>query len=430
MNRRIFVRSGWRRAVTLFGFVSAATATACSEKLDAGVACPLLCPPTQEVVLKDTVIEAVVVDSTLQGYPDIGEETRLLLAARGDTLDTRVIFRFDTLNQTYTHTATPADSIITTVDSAQLQVVVDTTTINGIPKVTAPFTLELYDVDAATDTVAAELVPLFTPGRLLGSRPFAAESLKDTLRIPVSNNAVLDRIKNGTHLRLGMRLVSATSTQLLMYPSTSLAATLRFKPASDTTLSVSLISKTPSDTSSARVRGDLADFVIVAKAPAERPPLTIAAGGTPARRTYMRFDLPAKILDSSTVVRASLLLTQFPKRDSPSAGDSVAIYAVPITAAPVVTDVRRLLSITSPALASDSLRVRPADSGVRRLELVSLVRVWASTNAATTQRSIALTVGPEGLDPAEAVFFSSKADAALRPRLQLTYVPRVTLGLP
>jgi hypothetical protein len=76
------------------------------------------------------------------------------------------------------------------------------------------------------------------------------------------------------------------------------------------------------------------------------------------------------------------------------------------------------------------LRVVPADSGVRRLELVSLVRVWANTNAATTQRSIALTVGPEGLDPAEAVFFSSKAEATLRPRMQLTYVPRVTLGLP
>ena len=54
----------------------------------------------------------------------------------------------------------------------------------------------------------------------------------------------------------------------------------------------------------------------------------------------------------------------------------------------------------------------------------------ANTNAATTQRSIALTVGPEGLDPAEAVFFSSKAEATLRPRMQLTYVPRVTLGLP
>ena len=416
------------RALILVGFVFAVGAVSCGEKLEAGAACPLLCP-IQEVQLKDTVIDAVAIDSTLGGYPPIGEEARLILAARGDTLDTRVIFRFDTIAKTYTHTATPADSTITSVDSAGVQVILDTTTIAGVPgHPTSPVTIELYDVDAATDTVAAALLPLFTAGRFLGSRTFAPESLKDTVRVPVANAVVLDRITNGTHLRIGMRLVSGASTQLSFLPN---GATLRFKPAADTTLSVARISKTPSDSTLARLRDALADYVIVAKGAAPRPPLTIAAGGFPASRTYMRFDLPPKILDSATVVRASLLLTQYPRRGSPSARDSVAVYPVAITAGTVVTDIKRLLSFAPSALAAlDSLRVVPADSGLRRLELVNLVRVWQSTKADQTQRSIALIVGAEGENPAEAVFFSSHAGNALRPRLQLTYVPRVTLGLP
>src|SRR6185503_12876572 len=97
---------------------------------------------------------------------------------------------------------TPADSIINAVDSARLQLIRDTTALPGTPgKPTVPVTIELYDVDGpTTDTVAANLLPLFTAGRLLGSRTFVPDSLKDTLRIPVSNAVVLDRIKQGTSL--------------------------------------------------------------------------------------------------------------------------------------------------------------------------------------------------------------------------------------
>jgi len=154
-------------------------------------------------------------------------------------------------------------------------------------------------------------------------------------------------------------------------------------------------------------------------------------GGFPGRRTYMRFDLPRHIVDSSTVVRATLTLTQFPMRASASAQDSLGIYPYPITAGVVVTDIPRLLRLVSTTTpAADSLRIVPADSGTHSLELVNLVRVWRNTNVEQTQRALVLLIGAEGMNPALATFFSSQAPAGLRPRLQLTYVPRVTLGLP
>jgi hypothetical protein len=280
--------------------------------------------------------------------------------------------------------------------------------------------------------VAAQLLPLFTASRLLGSKTFAPESLaKDTLFVPVSPAAVLDRIINGTHLRLGMRLVSTTSTQLRIASGTA-GAVLRFKPATDTAVSVPLVSHTPADTTLSTFRNDIADFVITAKGTPPPPSNTISIGGFPARRTYMRFDLPSKIVDSSTVVRATLTLTQYPMRGSVNATDSLGVYPFAVTAGTIITDVPRLLRLVSinTANAGDSLRVAPADSGTRRLELVNLVRVWRNTKVEQTQRALVLVVGAEGSNPALAAFFSSEAPSNLRPRLQLTYVPQVTLGLP
>lgn len=421
------------RILIVIGLAAAAAVGGCGEKLEAGAACPVLCP-SPDIQPRDTLVEAVVIDSTLPGFPPIGQESDLLLAARGDTLDTRVIFRFDSLPKTYPHPTATADTIVNHVDSATLRIVLDTTTLVGIPNLpTTPVTIEAYDVDSPADTIAADLLPLFSASRLLGSKTFAPESLtKDTLFVPVSPAAVLSKIVNSARLRIGLRLVSSTSAQLRIFSSTASGAELRFKPAADTAVTVALLSQTPTDSTLATFRAGLEDYVITAKGPAPPPPNTISVGGFPARRTYLRFELPSHIVDSSNVIRASLTLTQFPKRDSPSALDSLAIYPFPLTAGTVVTDVARLMALASIniSLAPDSLRVVPADTGQRRFELVNLVKIWRAANPTLTQRALILVIGEEGRNPAEATFFSSQAAANLRPQLELTYVPKITLGLP
>jgi hypothetical protein len=309
-------------------------------------------------------------------------------------------------------------------------VVLDTSTLPRVPKLpTSPVTIEMYDVDSPADTTAADLLPLFNQSRFLGSKTFQPESLlKDTLFLPVSPAAVLSKIITGTHLRIGLRLVSNSSAQLRF---SSASSVLRYKPASDTAVTASLLSMTPSDTTLATLKNDLADYVITAKGTPLPAPNTIGVGGFPARRTYMLFNLPSHIVDSSTVVRATLTLTQYPTRDSPSANDSLGVYPFPVTAGAIVTDIPRLLRlVTINTAAVDSLVVFPADSGTKRLELVNTVRVWKNTKPEQTQRALVLVIGQEGSNPAMASFFSSEAPVGLRPRLQLSYVPPVALGLP
>jgi hypothetical protein len=409
----------------------AVAALGCSEKIESGAACPMLCPQP-EIQLRDTIVEAVVVDTAMPGFPAIGQEPVLLLTARGDTLDTRPIVRFDTLPQSYRKPGSSTDSTITFVDSATVTFIIDTSAATQFPgKPTTPLTVELYDVDTtAADTVAAGLLPLFRPDRLIGSKTFAPADLIDTLRLPIASDVVLQKITGGKHLRIGLRIASPNAAQLRLGTSASVgSALLRFKPSTDTSITVSLLSRTPTDP--AYLTSDLADYVIVAKNTVPAATL-LAAGGYPSYRTFLRFDLPAAILDSSTIVRASLLLTQTPNRRSANRTDLITVYPVPITAGPAVTDIERLLTLAQfiGGAALDSIRIAPADTGLRRLELVNLIRVWNTTPPTVSQRAIALRIGAEGSNPAQTLFFPSEAAANLRPRLELSYVPRVSFGLP
>jgi hypothetical protein len=419
-----------KKALTLLSAVVATFAiAACSEKLESGTSCPLLCPQ-QAVTLRDTVIDAVLSDTTVSGLPPIGSETFLMLASHGDTLDARVILRFDSLPQSYTKAS--IDSTIVKIDTAQLVIPLVLADTANRPKV--PVTIEAYNVDTtATDTVASILAPLFRPSRLIGSKTFAPDSLKDTIRVPISTDTVLDRVTKGTHLRIGLRVVSSQSVDLRVGTSqASLPVSLRLRPSVDTSVAdvfVNLRSDTPKE--QPFLSGSLADYSIVVKGLTATPATMLGVGGVPSRRTFMRFDVPSYIVDSTTVVRASLLLTQVPNRRL-SPRESVYVYPLAILAGPAVTNIATALQFlgSTGTFGLDSLLLAPGDSGLRSFEIVGLVRTWRNQPTTVSPRTLALRSGAEGSLPGEIDFFSTRAPIGLRPKLRITYVPQTSYGLP
>jgi hypothetical protein len=131
-------------------------------------------------------------------------------------------------------------------------------------------------------------------------------------------------------------------------------------------------------------------------------------------------------------VRASLLLTQNPNRRI-SPRESVFVYPLAILSGPTVTNIPSALQFLG-AVGGFSLdttvRVAPGDSGLRSFEIVGLVRTWRNQPVTVSPRTLALVSGQEGQLPAEIDFFSTRAPAALRPRLRITYVPQTSYGLP
>jgi hypothetical protein len=426
------VKAWFRRARPLIAAITTVAAVAaCDETLEGGVACPSLCPEKPSTV-QVIDLDAVEFDTAIGGFPTTGTETHLLLAKLGDTLDARAVIRYDSLPATFRHNNSVVDSNIVSLDSAMIKLRLFAADTLG-PDVT----VELYDVDvtAGDDTSAAVLLPNFEPSRFCGSRTFTAAELKDSLRIPLDTAKLLAKINaepQFRRLRLGILITSPSAAQLRVYgtnaTSGGFSPLLYFKPSPDSTVAavqLGTFSKTPELPS---VASDVADFQLIAVAPPAEPANVLRIGGVPGKRGYLRFNIPSNILDSSTIVRATLELTQRPNPEGPAAGDSGAVQPHVIAAGTALTDLNRVLQFISSGF--DSTRLVPRDSGARFFEVVTLVRSWRFTSAAKTPRAIALRSTTEGSLPWQVDFFSIESVPAVRPRLRITYVPLPAPGLP
>jgi hypothetical protein len=155
----------------------------------------------------------------------------------------------------------------------------------------------------------------------------------------------------------------------------------------------------------------------------------IRVGGMPARRAYLHFAIPSNIIDSSNIVRATLLLTQRPNGYSPTATDSLTIQPYALSAGPAVTDLAKaLLFLIAPS--TDTVRLTAVDSGVHPIEMIRIMKLWSVTSTTKTPRALVLRSLVEGQSGKQLDFFSIEASVAVRPRLRITYLPRQSGGLP
>lgn len=445
-----------RRAARL-ALLAAATAAlaACSEDLDSGAACPALCPD-EALATRDTVLEPVLLDTTLTGYPGVGLEGVLPMAARGDTLDTRPIIRFDALPSTFTP-AGGTPTAYTQLTSATLSIPIDTagTVVPG------PLTVEAYDVAAAdVDTAPAALAALFTPARRLATVTFADRAaLGDTLRLALAPAVVLARVAGAQPLRVGLVVRAGASTQVNLVSTENTAgaaARLALRTDADTAAQIAA-------PNNAAGIPELRDFVAVVRGPARPPATLLAVGGVYGRRALLQFTVPPRVLDSATVVRATLELTQAPNRVAANRTGGVTVVAQPTVAASALADTLTGGALREPgrvagflctpaaggpfcptsplvALAAQYRLVpvtrAPSDSGIVRVEVGALLRLWqlpttsAATRVLVLRTPLGNSFGFESQQGGDVLIYSKEAAPAVRPRLRVTYVTRTSYALP
>lgn len=427
--------AGRGRAFTLLTFVAAGVIAACAEDYQGGAACPALCPE-QSVVVFDTTFDPVELDTTVTGFPTHGTETELLLARRGDTVDTRPVIRFDSLPIYFNSGSATGDTVIQVIDSPYVKLRIN----RSASKFTQPVTFDVFDVDttrgdsaaAAQDTTTAAERLLFRPDRLIGSITLDTAQITDSIRIPLDSLKLLNKIVGKQRLRLGFRATSAGPVQIriVAYEGGD-PAVLRFVPSADSTIrAVTVFPRSLVPRSQPTLSADLTDYVHVFAFPPVPDATFLTVGGVPGRRVLIRFRIPSVILDSSNVLRATLELTQRPVR---SVDDTVklTIYPLVVTAGTNITDVGRSTFLTNaPNAGFDSVQFAPRDSGVREIEIVNALRAWSLPVSKSAQRAIVLRAGPESVDPRFVSFFSSSAPANLRPRLRVSYSPVRSFGIP
>jgi hypothetical protein len=431
---------------------AAFAAAACSEHLNGGAACPALCPG-QNLQVIDTTFRidhlSPVYDTTIASFPLLGDEGEILLARIPHRADVRGVMRFDSLANYYTTTVddTTAKFYPTVAHDALVWFTVNR---SGFAATRGADQVQflIFDLDTTADTTVSVLSSMFNSAHFLGASGVKlASTLSDTLNastldtviIRLDTAKILAKALGDRKLRLGIL------PQVLNSPSDGVRATIALNPAPFVRYYASLDSL--KDTTYARVTSDfrsvtpvtdtslldrLVHYPLIVQGAIPDSIDALNIGGIPARRVFLRFALPPRIIDTANVILA--LLKLHPKPQPPQlAGDTMAVYPWPVVSSnKVMSPAEATNFIVSNTIYSlDSTQFLPSADTVLKINLVNAMKNWQNVSDTVNTRSIVLRILPEGGTTLEASFWSSFApDTALRPHVEIQYVKRSTFGTP
>lgn len=416
----------------------------CQENLAGGAACPALCPDT--LTVRDTVLiagEALERDITLTGSPAIGTEAQLLAAdfvQNGDRLRTGLVFRFDSLQRALDDTTDAPPRPVTSVDTASLRINIATPSSGAYDSTLVRdtvVTFVVYDVNVAAGDFDTAAVRARFGVTQVGELSVERDSLTGAIEIPLDTAFLASHVREGERVRLGLVVQSENGAQVRIFSSEGgSAASLQYVAHADTSRFSAAISVNTRSSAGPPIRS-LADYLLVLEGAAPPAAGVLMAGGLPASRIFIRFDIPPDLIDSSTtIVRANLELHQL-GNDLYASDDTVGLVTRIVRATKAVSDPAQAAALSvdpaavSPSFAVPEVNVSPGDTRVDTIPLAPILLLWKAEGPETMQRSILLQTSSQGLDPRRYYIYSSEAaDESVRPKLRITYIPRSGFGLP
>ena len=399
--------SAWRSGVVVVGLVAIA---GCRERLTTA-GCSTLCPPSQ-VQLVDTVLATSdVSDTSVRGYVLV-REASYLLASSLDSLKSVILIRFSKRDSVW-YPDTQDTAYVGTQDSVVLsmQILQRDTSVKQLR-------LLVYRLPARFDTaatyaaiqsyfVAANLVDTVAISDDSGAGTYQLMRIAHSLAIPAADSGVVS---------LGIAMVAAGKTAVT-FASGNLGT-------STPVLSYYAHARAPLDTLSHVFSVDQFLSLFVMSPPPGQPPAgVLSVGGIPTARATLHLSLPKVVVDSTAVVRATLLL------NSTAAAGGFAHDTFTVIAQPVVRDFGVKSVLWPDSAISGSVRIAQGQNGPVELDIAPILRFWGTTVGDSTPRLVVLRVYPEG-SILGAVEFAGRGAGPTGPQLRVTYVKPYRFGLP
>ena len=380
----------------------------CQEKLTAPADCPALCPGGQPVVIDEVFNPIVGADSSFRGYVQPHAAHALLTSNGFQGFEELALVRFarrgDSISVRDTLRAYTIDSVALSVT-----IVARDTTLTGLQ-------LELYRLSPTFDstTTYAGIAPALVPENLI-----TTISVPDTLKSgPIRQlfqGVDLGRVQiapaDSGRLGLGIRVVSPA-------PAPS-GVRLGALGSGTGGIFTTYVTADIPDTGTAKLRTITvgpAFNTYVSQVSQMEDSTVLALGGAPSARALLRFDLPSRIRDSATIVRATLELTPV-----------TPISGLPTDPGRIVA--RALLAdvgAKSPVNSSPGrvpLDTLDNDANTVSLEIVRLVELWLGDTPRPSALSLAFPVELEAASFTRPMFYSTRAvDPLLWPRLKVSYL--------
>jgi hypothetical protein len=383
--------------------LAALALTGCQEKLTAPADCPTLCPGGQPEIFDEVFIATSGADSSYSGYVQPHQARSLLVSNGLEGFEERALVRFlarvDSVSVRDTLRGYTIDSV-----ALSFTVAARDTNSNGLE-------LWVYRIAPGFDssTAFADVAPAFVPESLIAVVPLA-DTLNTGVVRTVFQGTDLSRVQispaDSGRFAVGLRLSAPEVTGI------RLGAIAAGSGALFTTYATLEVP----DTGTAKLRTlalSTAFNTYVSEVPQVSDTTLLAVGGAPSSRSLLRFSLPSRILDSATIVRATLELTP----TAPISG--LPTDAAQLEARSVLADVGGKSPVnTQPGrVPADTLEL---GSTTVSLEAVRLVELWQGS---ARPSALILALTSEGASFTNPVFYSTRAaDQAVRPRLRLSYL--------
>ncbi|HEY3012712.1 MAG TPA: hypothetical protein VGJ36_08205 [Gemmatimonadales bacterium] len=379
----------------------------CQERLTAPGDCPALCPGGTPQVFDEVLNPILGADSSFRGYVQPNTAAALLVSNGLQGVEQRAIVRFlrrsDSVSVRDTLRAYTIDSV-----ALGFTIVARDTTLSGVQ-------LQLYRLPTTIDstTTFADVDPAFAPGNLVTTIAVPDSVKAGTVRT-VLQGVDLSRVEipaaDSGVLALGVRVEAPVPTGVRLGATASGTG-----PAFVTYATLDI-----PDTGTAKLRS----FPLTAAFNSFVPPIQqaedstlLAVGGEPSSRALLRFQLPARLRDSATIVRATLELTPV-----------VPISGLPtdparLQARAVLADLGAKSPVNSTAGRVPADTLEAGTSGTVDFEAVRLVELWLGATARPSALVLSMAPDLEAASFSRPLFYSTRApDPAVRPRLRVSYL--------
>jgi hypothetical protein len=380
----------------------ALAAAACRESVVAPGACPDFCPASQFEVI-DTVVAGVIErEEWAAGYVYAYEATAMQVVRDSAARDSWALVRFIP----FTDSLDFEDDVfpILSTDSFELRLTI-------LRSVTDVEDLELVvhrlPVTIDKETSYEDLIPYFQDSTVIA-----------TIEVDDTTESVAEVLPPDAFPSLGEDSLTAAIGLALRTDSGGYVdlATREGTTGSPILTRYVTVDQAGDTTELSDANEPVFDSFVAPDAPAPGPD-ALGIGGSPSSRAILRVNLPSAILDSSDIVRATLLIAQdMPALGAP--GDSVLFQAFALRedlglkspfAVPSISDTVVPGSLPIPVGSADTIRV----------DITHILRPWQSDS--TLPNSLLLTVVPEAASLGELRLLSSISGTP--PSLHIAYVP-------
>ena len=378
----------------------AAAGLACQAVVSVQGECPEFCPQG-EIRVQDTLISDVEPVGSFSGYLLPHEARQMQVVGPGGPVESRGLLRFVPFTAKYTGDTTVKDSIIQT-DSLQvrLNIVRRTPGVSGL-------TIALHEIPITVDssTTYSDIAPYFHDSTLVSVVQVPDSLVQDTVTSTFPAGALRHFSRDSLEVGMGVRITSADPAFV------SLAATT---DDSSRTTGIALLRRfvqVDLDTGTTRVtRSDAVGlrFKTFVADPSGLPSQTgLVVGGAAGSRAFVKLNLPSSIVDSTLVVRATLLWPP-PQPIFGAPGDTLVLRVDALGSdfgpKSPVADTSHGRTVKLPVGGSDTVAI----------DVTSILRLWRGNAAAP--RSVMLQVQPEAgsINLVELPLAGSGAQAAIR----------------